>query len=244
MSDIELLQSRTSGALSYVLPRNSSTMESLPSWLDPLVDCVHGVQVRDLTRFPPPAQGGRPSSVLILFGETDSQPDLLLIERAHQMRSHSGQPAFPGGAVDETDSGVVSAALREAVEETGLDVSGVRPFALLPDLFVPPSGFVVTPVLAWWQVPSPVGVVDPAEVAAVMRVPLAELIDPTHRVRVRHPSGYVGAGFTVADLIIWGFTGGLIDRLIALAGWEKPWDQSRIVDVDERLEVFDQGPTA
>jgi len=158
------------------------------------------------------------------------------------MRSHSGQPAFPGGALDPTDSGVVTAALREAEEETGLDPTGVRPFAVLPDLFVPPSGFVVTPVLAWWEVPSAVGVVDASEVADVLRIAIDHLINPANRVRVRHPSGYVGAGFIFNDLVIWGFTGGLLDRIIALAGWEQPWDQSNVVDVDESREPFDEGP--
>ena len=51
---------------------------------------------------------------------------MLLIERAHDMRSHAGQVAFPGGAVDPGDDGAVAAALREAVEETGLDPAGVR----------------------------------------------------------------------------------------------------------------------
>ena len=77
--------------------------------------------------------GGRPGAVLVLFGEDpDAGPDILLIERAHDMRSHAGQPAFPGGAVDDDDSGPVAAALREAVEETGLDPAGVDVLAELP----------------------------------------------------------------------------------------------------------------
>ena len=100
-----------------------------------------------------------------------AEPDVLLIERAHDMRSHAGQPAFPGGRVDPTDVDVVATALREAEEETGLDPSGVEVVAVLPDLFIPPSGFVVTPVLGWWQRPSPVFAKDPAEVASVHRVP-------------------------------------------------------------------------
>ena len=47
------------------------------------------------------------------------------------MTSHAGQPAFPGGAVDDTDVDVVAAALREAEEETGLDPSGVEVLATL-----------------------------------------------------------------------------------------------------------------
>ena len=166
--------------------------------------------------------------MLILFGEGADGPDVLLIERAHDMRSHAGQPAFPGGGVDDVDEGAIEAALREANEETGLDPTGVEVLAQLPDLWVPPSGFVVTPVLGWWRSPSPVSVVDAAEVASVHRVPLAELTDPANRFRVQHPSGYVGPAFGVRDLVVWGFTGGLLDRLIYLGGWERAWDRSRV----------------
>ena len=98
-------------------------------------------------------------------------------------------------------------------------------FGTLPALFLPPSGFVVTPVLAWWREPSAVSVVDPREVASVHRVPLAELLDPANRFRVQHPSGYVGAAFDAAGLLVWGFTAGLLDRMLRLAGWEQPWDR-------------------
>lgn len=210
----------------------------LPAWLAPVSAAVSGVRGSDLTRFLPPPAGGRPSAVLMLLGEGDLGPDLLLIERAHDMRAHAGQPAFPGGGLEEGDRGPVDAALREAHEETALDPSGVEPFALLPDLWVPVSDFVVTPVLAWWREPSPVRAADPVEVASVHRVPIQHLADPARRMRVRHPSGYVGLGFDVAGLLVWGFTAGLISGLLDLAGWSKPWDEQRVVDLPPVEEVL------
>lgn len=199
----------------------------LPDWLRPLVQAAREVAPEALSRFLPPASGGRQSAVLILFGEGPAGPDVLLIERAPDMRSHAGQPAFPGGALDPTDAGPEAAALREAVEETGLEPSGVQVATTLPALWLPPSGFVVHPVLAWWAVPSAVRAVDPREVAAVARVPLRDLTDPANRFRVRHPSGWMGPAFEVGDLMVWGFTAGLLDRLLALGGFEQEWDTSR-----------------
>jgi 8-oxo-dGTP pyrophosphatase MutT (NUDIX family) len=198
------------------------------------------VRPEQLSRFLPPAEGGRESAVLMLFGERPpgagwEGADVLLIERAHDMRSHAGQVAFPGGAVDPDDDGVVEAALREAQEETGVDPGGVEVFGTLPALFLPVSDFVVTPVLAWWREPSPVGVVDEAEVASVHRVLLSDLLDPANRFQVSHPSGYVGAAFGVADLLVWGFTAGLLDRLLRLAGWERPWDRAQVRELPADL---------
>lgn len=170
----------------------------------------------------------------MLFGESDGEPDVLIIERAHDMRSHAGQPAFPGGAVDPEDDGPVGAALREAAEETGLEPTGVDVLATLPRLWLPPSGFEVTPVLGWWREPSPVTVRDPREVASVHRITVAELLEPGNRLSVRHPSGFVGPAFAVRGLMVWGFTGGLLSRLFAMAGWERPWDHERITDLPER----------
>jgi 8-oxo-dGTP pyrophosphatase MutT (NUDIX family) len=212
---------------------------SRPGWVEQIADAARRAVVEDFSPVPAPP-GGRASAVLVLFGEqavpgAAARPDVLLIERAFGMRSHAGQPAFPGGAVDVTDDGPVTAALREAAEETGLDVDGVEVLAQLPDLWLPPSGFVVTPVVAWWARPSPVSVVDASEVASVHRVPLDELLDPAARLQVRHPSGYVGPAFSVRGLLVWGFTAGLLSRLLSLAGLDSPWDTRRVEDLPAGL---------
>ncbi|HEY2551645.1 MAG TPA: CoA pyrophosphatase [Streptosporangiaceae bacterium] len=171
----------------------------------------------------PPASGGRPSAVLILFGAGPAGPDLLLLQRAPWLRSHAGQPAFPGGSIDPADDGPVGAALREAAEEARVDPAGVDVLTVLPELYIPRSGFAVTPVLAWWRRPSPVGPGDPAEVSSVARIPVAELASPANRVTMRYPSGHDGPAFRAAGMLIWGFTATLVDRLLALGGWERPW---------------------
>ena len=204
----------------------------LPPWLRPLAAAARSVRPEEFSRFLPPDEGGRASAVLILLGEGAAGPDLLLIERATTMRSHAGQPAFPGGGADPADTDAVDTALREATEEVGLDRTATQVITTLPALWLPPSGYVVVPVLSWWHTPHPVHVADPIEVAAVRRVPIAELADPAARVRVRHPSGWIGPAFQVGDMLVWGFTAGLVDRLLALGGWERPWDASRVRELD------------
>jgi 8-oxo-dGTP pyrophosphatase MutT (NUDIX family) len=200
----------------------------LPDWLRPLAAAAGSVRPGELSRFLPPDDGsGRASAVLIAFTQTDDGPSVLLIQRAADMRTHAGQVAFPGGAVDVADATHVSAALREAEEEVGLDPRAVHIIAELPPIFLPPSGFLVTPVLAWWSDGRPVAAVDPAEVAAVAVVPIAELTDPANRFKVSHPSGWVGPGFDVRGLFVWGFTAGLMDRLLVLGRWARPWDETR-----------------
>jgi 8-oxo-dGTP pyrophosphatase MutT (NUDIX family) len=201
----------------------------LPDWLQPLADAARAVRPEDLSRFLPPDDGsGRRSAVLMAFAATDDGPGVLLIERAADMRTHAGQVAFPGGATDPDDPHAVATALREAEEEVGLDPSTVVIVAELPALFLPPSGFVVSPVLAWWTEPHPVAPVDAAEVARVAVVPVEALANPDNRFRVVHPSGWFGPGFEVDGLFVWGFTAGLLDQLLQLGGWARPWDDSRL----------------
>jgi len=205
-----------------------------PPWLLSLIAAVDGLTARDLSRIEAPAEGGRESAVLVLFGDGIDGPDVLVIERSAGSRQHAGQAAFPGGAVEPDDDGPASTALREAAEETGLDPAGVEVLATLPSLWLPPSGFHVVPVLGWWRAPSAVSAADPAEVAAVARVPIAALVDPGNRFRVQHPSGFVGPAFAVGDLLVWGFTAGLLSRLLELGGWARPWNMSDVRDLPAR----------
>lgn len=204
-------------------------MNAVPGWLRQIVAAGERLRDGELSRLVPPADGSaRASAVLLLFGETDGEPDVLLTERAAGLRRHAGQAAFPGGVVDPGDDGPVGAALREGEEETGLDPECVDILATLPPLWIPVTDYAVTPVLGWWRERCDVRVVDEAEVAAVHRVPLAELLDPENRLRIRHPSGTAGPAFRVRGLLVWGFTAGVLSRLFEDAGIDEPWDRNLV----------------
>ncbi len=218
------------------------TPPQVPDWLDPLRRAMAGVRSEDLSRFQRPADGGRDSAVLILIGSDSGGPDVLLIQRAEELRSHAGQPSFPGGAADPSDGGPAGTALREAAEEVGVRAEDVTVLAELPQLYIPFSGFAVTPVVAWWHRPSEVAVVDPAETASVARVPVAELVDPANRFRTRHPSGHLGPAFAVGGMLVWGFTAGLLDGVLNLAGWTRPWDRTDVRDLPADVLALSMQP--
>ena len=214
----------------------TTPVRPLPEWFSPLAANAATVRADQISRFTPPREGGWESAVLILLGEGYDDapvggPDVLLLERAHTLRNHAGQPAFPGGMTDPGDGGPVGTALREATEEVGLDPSTVDVVSVLPALWLPPSNFVVTPVLGWWHSPHPVAAGDPAEVARVERVPISELADPANRMRVRHPAGHIGPAFAVRSMLVWGFTAGILSVLLDLAGWTRPWNPARVTDL-------------
>jgi 8-oxo-dGTP pyrophosphatase MutT (NUDIX family) len=202
---------------------------SVPGWLSRLARDAAQMTVAPPLR-PPPGLG-RPSAVLLLFGESEGHADLLIVQRSPSLRRHAGQPAFPGGAIEPGDSGPVAAALREAAEEAGVEPASVTVLAVLPELFIARSGFRVTPVLAWWHRPAPVHAGADGEITAAIRARLADLADPANRLTARHPSGTAGPAFRVHGMLIWGFTAALVDRLLALAGWEVSWDTAHEEDL-------------
>ncbi|CAM3055419.1 CoA pyrophosphatase [Saccharomonospora xinjiangensis] len=211
-----------------------------PDFLRPLVEASAELDPARFARVTgPPRTGARLASVLMLLGDTaDHGTDVLLLRRADTLGSHAGQVAFPGGGAEDGESPVATA-LREAEEETGVAPEGVRPVAVFPRLYVPVSRFAVTPVLAHWHAPSPVRAVDPAETAAVARVPITELADPANRFQVRKRGAqgqeWRGPAFTVKGLFVWGFTAGLLSVLLELGGWAREWDRDDVRELDVAL---------
>ncbi|OIJ25384.1 coenzyme A pyrophosphatase [Nocardioides luteus] len=211
-----------------------------PEWFEEIIDAAARIQGEDISQFLPPADGSaRESAVLMLFGEGPEGPDLLLTERSHTMRSHPGQVSFPGGRLDPGET-AEEAALREAWEETGLDPTGVDVVGRLPALWIPFSNHAVVPIIAWWREPSPVTTHSVEEVHAVYRVPLSDLMDPAHRIQVGSPGrgGWLMPAFLIGpekDVILWGFTGGIINRFFTYLGWISEIPDAPIKELPEYM---------
>jgi 8-oxo-dGTP pyrophosphatase MutT (NUDIX family) len=156
---------------------------------------------------------------IVLRGHGVRQPTVLLTERTAHLSTHSGQIAFPGGKVDDTDADVTAAALREAYEEVGLDSRFVTVLGTLPT-YTTGTSFIVTPVVALVQ-PDFELRPNPFEVADTFEVPLEFLMNPANH--HRHAFEWEGVRrewFSmpyhephpeqVRERFIWGATAGML----------------------------------
>ena len=127
-------------------------------------------------RRPIAPDGRRPAAVAVVLGTDEREGAcFLLTRRAAHLRAHATQWALPGGRIDDGE-GPERAALRELREEVGLELGAASVLGLLDD-YGTRSGFIITPVVLW---AGPIRELapNPAEVAAVYRVPLADLDEP------------------------------------------------------------------
>jgi 8-oxo-dGTP pyrophosphatase MutT (NUDIX family) len=184
-------------------------IDDTPDWLMPVITALAHAEPHALSTNDPPAQdiAPRQAAVLILLGgQPASGPDVVLVQRARELRDHPGEVAFPGGGWEPGDTSPVSTALREATEETGVDAGGIDPLLVLPRLLIRASGFDVTAVVGYWRRPSPIGPVDTAETDDVLTVALRELVPP-ERWHEYATAGWCGPSTSLDDgTFIWGYT--------------------------------------
>ncbi len=171
---------------------------------------------------PAPPPDARPAAALVLaYPGPAGEAMLVLIERAeHGADQHSGEVSLPGGKADPGDADVVATALREASEEVGLDVAAaaVEVVGRLDALWIPPSNFLLTPIVAVAG-RRPTFVPDPREVAAILEAPVAAflpdvapvIVDPDPRGRPLRYGAYV-----VDGRIVWGATAAILGQLGAV----------------------------
>jgi 8-oxo-dGTP pyrophosphatase MutT (NUDIX family) len=161
------------------------------------------------------------AAVLIGLVQRPDTISILYTERSPDLRSHSGQIAFPGGKIDPTDTDAAAAALREANEEVAMERDDARIIGFLPRYYTG-TNYLITPVVAL-VTPSRPFVPNPGEVRSVFEVPLDYLMKNesygTFRISrggKEHTTWQIPHG----GLVIWGITANLTRRFhdMALAG--------------------------
>ncbi len=129
-----------------------------------------------------PGAGLRAASVAVCIVLRRDQQCLLLTRRARTLRSHAGQWALPGGGRDVGES-AADAALRELLEETGVQVAPGDVLGTLDD-YATRSGYLITPVVVWGGPVSPAMRGAASEVAEIHVIPLADLDVAPRLVRI------------------------------------------------------------
>jgi 8-oxo-dGTP pyrophosphatase MutT (NUDIX family) len=152
----------------------------------------------------------RPAAVLIPVVDHD-EPTVLLTQRSPHLKEHSGQVAFPGGKIDATDKSPLDAALREAMEEVGLDRSFIDPIGYL-GVYGTGFGFRILPTVARVK-PGFQLTINHDEVDAAFEVPLAFLMNPAnHQIHSKEFRGMERSYYAMpfAERYIWGATAGIL----------------------------------
>jgi 8-oxo-dGTP pyrophosphatase MutT (NUDIX family) len=172
----------------------------------------HSLDPDGTALIPPPPHRRAAVLVPVVFRATG--PNLVLTQRAANLRDHSGQVALPGGKIDPSDPGPADAALREAFEEIGLPPESVRLLGYL-DPYLSGTGFLVTPVIGLVSEEATFRP-NPSEVADVFEVPLSVLMDrERYRLRSREWQGRTRWFYALpfGERLIWGVTAGILNNL-------------------------------
>ncbi|MFC3164627.1 CoA pyrophosphatase [Ciceribacter thiooxidans] len=163
---------------------------------------IEGIQLKDAAVLVPVVDDG------------DEGAKVILTQRTTRLRKHSGQIAFPGGGIDDTDVSPEEAALREAQEEIGLDPAYVETVGRLPQ-YLSATGFRIIPVLSVVSRGFTI-TPNPHEVESVFEVPLSFLMNPeNHQRDSRDWRGILRHYYVMpyGERYIWGITAGIIRTL-------------------------------
>jgi 8-oxo-dGTP pyrophosphatase MutT (NUDIX family) len=157
----------------------------------------------------------RAAAVFFPFYWKAGEPWVLLTQRNANLKHHSGQISFPGGAYEQQDKNIKHTALRETLEEIGVPDGHIELWGFLDGL-PSISGFHVTPFVGEITDLSQLNI-DPNEVDRAFGVPFSFFQDSNNRVKnkVKTPFGnrhyYV---FEYKDDVIWGLTAQIIVQLV------------------------------
>jgi 8-oxo-dGTP pyrophosphatase MutT (NUDIX family) len=182
-------------------------------------------------RIPPPGTDSRRAAVLVPVLLEPEGARLVYTVRRDDLQDHAGQISFPGGSMDPEDGSLLETALREAEEEIDLRPDLVEVVGELEEMYIPPSGFRVSPFVGLLP-PEAEMVLAPDEVEAIFTVSLDELMHPETLRRV--PWRYEGREYMVPVFAvegpprrnIWGATAAMTAALLARLGWT-PGDSHR-----------------
>jgi 8-oxo-dGTP pyrophosphatase MutT (NUDIX family) len=159
------------------------------------------------------------AGVLLLLYPDNGKLSTVLMQRPQYDGVHSGQISFPGGKREMHDETILDTALREAKEEIGIQPSNIRLLGTLSTLYIPPSNFLVTPVVGFCA-RRPDFHLEPSEVESLVEIELDQLIGPGI---IQHKEVILGNGLSlevpsyyIDQKIIWGATAMILSEFLEL----------------------------
>jgi 8-oxo-dGTP pyrophosphatase MutT (NUDIX family) len=177
----------------------------------------------------------RGAAVAMVLRESEDGPEVLFIERARREGDPwSGHMAFPGGRIDPGDAHANGAAVRETLEEVGVDLAGAELLGQLDDLrgrhaAAPDRALVISGFVYHAIDPAPLR--PNFEVEHAFWFPLRELLEPGRHVdyAVERDTTHLFPGILVGEPdrhIVWGLTYRFLEVFFEIVGSPLPnrWD--------------------
>jgi 8-oxo-dGTP pyrophosphatase MutT (NUDIX family) len=194
-------------ALNQPLPGNRAHQKMI-SYARPSAEIIRAMEVTP-----------KESAVLILLYKLNDQLCFPLILRPEYDGVHSRQIGLPGGQKENQDKDLIATAIRETKEEIGADANQVTILGALSELYIPPSNFLVKPVVAFYDKINEF-YPDKTEVSRILTSSLNDLINlniEKREIFIRHqeqPSRV--SCFIIDKEIVWGATAMILNELRTL----------------------------
>ena len=155
------------------------------------------------------------AAVLIVLFNKNSKAHVLMTKRALDLKIHAGEISFPGGVMEPDDEYLMNTALRETMEEIGLEVDPSQVIGCLP-MVQTLTGFEVTPFVAILQ-SLPDLTVSEEEVFEVLEMPLTVLLS-THQRDVGYKLAEKMVVYWYKCHRIWGASAKILRQIENLSG--------------------------
>ena len=205
---ISFLQAR----LNEELPHSDIRREGLPDKLLEVLIENESIRNTQMSARPP-----RICAVMIALYPKSSEVLMPMMLRPDNIRAHPGQISFPGGKEEPEDVDLIATAIRETVEEVGVEVPRSHILGALSPVYIPPSNSLVTPIVGYLGEP-PEYEPDDQEVAEVFDVSLSTLRNPANRavkkVVLADGQWLPMPAYRSGERLIWGGTARMISELV------------------------------
>jgi len=157
---------------------------------------------------------GRAAAVLLMLFEREGEPWLVFTKRTQHVQHHKGEISFPGGARDDDDHDIERTAVRETVEELGIDEADINVVGRLDEIPTFVTGYNVMPFVAVVPEQHSYRPSD-AEIEEVIELPVGELARIGRRdVIVRRGFPIETNVFETRGHFIWGLTGAILRQFL------------------------------